>query len=154
RPRIAKNFCLHHNVRVRRCVPSFWPGGSGRIGTEFHLAAEDRVRPFRVHHQEDKIGRLSTQLESNVPSFEREQGGSTPGTGEMFTGATRDRSPSEATANANGKFQHRRNYNHALGLVHQALRESIRDVENLLQDMTTRLQPLRFPALIPGLYRE
>src|ERR1700693_1085934 len=102
RTRIGEDLGLHDNVRLGRGGATLGARCRRGVRTELHLAAEDRVCPFGIHHQENEVRSLPPNLETDIDTFEGEHCRRTPRPGELRPRAASDGSPAKAAADSKG----------------------------------------------------
>ncbi len=81
-------------------VPPLRASGRRRVGAELDLAAEHRIRAAIVHHQQDEVGGLRAELESDAGAFECEHRRRAPRTVEGGSRAARNHAAAVAAADA------------------------------------------------------
>src|ERR1700733_5197777 len=69
--RVREDLRPHGNVRFGGSVTSHRTSGSGGICAELYLAGEDCVGRSRAHQQQDEVGRLCTNLQTEASTLER-----------------------------------------------------------------------------------
>src|SRR5262249_40523001 len=108
---------------------------------EFDLAAEDRACAALVHHQQNEICGLTTQLEAEARSFERHHCWRAPRAVEVVAAAAGHGATAIASTDPNGGVDDGRHHDHACRFVEQVLRNIIGDIENFLHDHAGVLEP-------------
>src|SRR5580693_3183775 len=91
------------------------------------------MRPAPVHHQQNEIGSLPADLESNAATLERHHRWRAPRTSVVLARTASHRAASVASADDKRSLQYRRVKDDAFGLVQQILRNIIGDIQNFLQ---------------------
>src|SRR5436309_1018808 len=99
---------MHQQVSIGLSVTALGTGSRRGISAQLDLAFKQRIYALGIHHQKDKIGGLSTQLQTDVAAFQRIHSGRSPGSGIVLSTAAGHSSPPVAAANANGKLLYRR----------------------------------------------
>src|SRR6202035_3118724 len=99
----------------------FRPGSRRRIGAELHLAVEQRLGALGIHHQQNEIGGLPAELESDAHALQRIERRGSPLAGVVLTAAADHDAAPIAAADAERAFFDRRQYDDALRFVEQVL---------------------------------
>src|SRR5215469_2212315 len=143
-PRIRENFRAQRDVRCRFGRSALRSRGRGGVGAELHLAAENGLCAPGVHDQENKIGSLSADLETEAAAFERHHGGRAPGAVERFAGAAGHRPPAVTAAENERALQNRGIHDDAIGFVDQVLGNVVGNVHDLLNHEAAVFEPAVF----------
>src|SRR3984893_19301007 len=101
------------------------------------------MRSASVHDQENEVGGLAADLESNAAALERHHRRRAPRAGVMLAGAAGHGSASVTAANHKSGLENRRVNHHAFRLVEQVLRNVVGNIENLFENGAAILQSFR-----------
>src|SRR5467141_729219 len=114
-----------------------WARGHGSVASQLDLAGENAPRAAFIHHEQDKIRSLSTDLKAKAAALEGHHRGSAPRSSEIVALAAGHSAPPVASANDECGLQDGGKNNDAICLVEQVLRNVVRNVENHFQDRAT-----------------
>src|SRR5262249_4116488 len=129
-------------------VAALGTGGCGSVGAELDFAIENSASAPRVHHQQNKVCGLATDLEANAFAFEPHHGRRDPWALELLAGSANHDTAAAANTNNECTFNHGRINDDAFCLVDQVLRDIVGNVHNFFEDQAAILKTVGFTFVI------
>src|SRR5712671_7141137 len=110
---ITQHFRAEGHIGRRLRVATLRTGCYGGVSTELYLAVKQTIYAARVHHQDNEVGCLPTDLEAYATSLQGHHCWSPPGAGEILSGPADHCAAPVAAADNKCGLHHRREHNYA-----------------------------------------
>src|SRR5215472_9735913 len=129
---VGKNLRAQGDVGGGFGVATFGACGGRGICAELDLRAQDGIGATAVHDQEDEVGGLAADLQTDAGAFEGHHRGGAPWSVEMLAAAAGHGSAAVAAATNECSLQHRGIDDDAESLVDQVLGNVVRNIHDFL----------------------